>query len=113
MRILVSTIDWEYPSKKREYDPVIWDLEDRNVLLLLYKMIADGIVLEMRIEGESAEALEVIKGMLRGGGSCQQITLSMEKAKDLWLYEEGYEVFLQGEDGYFFVNPIPQPQKFL
>ena len=112
MKVLLSTIDWEYPKQKYEPDPVVWDLEDRNDLFALYKSIADGIVLEMRIEGESEKALDVFRGIILGGGSGRQITLSEERKKKLWLYKEGYECYIQGRDGYFFINPIPQPEKF-
>ncbi len=112
MKVLLSSIDWEYPKEKYIPKPALWDLEDREWLLALYKSIADGIYLEMRIEGESQEALDVFRGILIGGGSCQQITLSDEQKKKLWLYKEGDECYSQDDLAYFFMNPKPQPDKF-
>ena len=112
MKLLLSTIDWKYPEKKYIPKPCLWNLEDRNELLMLYKSIADGIFLEMRIEGKSEKALKIIRGILMGGGSCLQIQLSDELKKKLWLYQDGDECYIQGEQGYFFINPKPQPDKF-
>ncbi|NVM02693.1 MAG: hypothetical protein HWN67_10175 [Candidatus Helarchaeota archaeon] len=112
MKVMLSTIDWEYPDEKYIPKPVMWDLENRNELWVLYKMIADGIVLEMRIEGESQKALDVFRDILMGGGSCREITLSDEQMNNLWLYKEGDDCYIQGDSGYFFMNPKPQPDKF-
>ncbi|MFX1453164.1 MAG: hypothetical protein ACFFCM_20185 [Promethearchaeota archaeon] len=112
MKLLLSTIDWEYPKNKYIPKPDLWNLENRDQLLILYKIIADGIVLEMRIEGESEKALKIIRGILMGGGSCRQTQLSDELKKKIWLYQEGDECYVQGNNGYFFINPKPQPDKF-
>ena len=112
MKLILYSIDWEYPSKKSIPRPDYWDLEDKNQLLMLYKSVADGIYLELRVKGESQKAIDVFRGIVKGGGSGQEVKLTNEEKEKLWLYKEGDECYKQGRDSYFFINPKPQPEKF-
>jgi len=59
-KLLITMIAWEYPSDGRLPVPTIWDLVDKNQLMGLYLALANGIILEMKAEGNSQEALDVL-----------------------------------------------------
>ncbi|MBE7472696.1 MAG: hypothetical protein DPW09_35235 [Anaerolineae bacterium] len=118
MRLRLITIDWEYPENNKIPEPEFLDLSSitQNELIALYSTFANGIILEMKAEGDSEKALEFIRGLALGAGSCRLIEALPEKEKErLWLYEDGYECYMQGNDStaaYIFVNPKPQPDIF-
>ncbi len=107
-------IEWEYPSDGKIPRLDIWDLSDRNAVMALYLALANGVVVEMKAEGDSVEALDVLRGLLQGAGSCSPVTLSTEQKKALWLYKDGYECYQQGITlpAFFFVYPTPRPDTF-
>lgn len=82
--------------------------------MALYLSFANGIILEMKAEGDTDDSLDTLRGIILGAGSCMEVTLSENERNELWLYEEGYECYKQGEKSpaYIFVNPTPQPNKF-
>ena len=107
-------IDWEYPSDGKTPLPIVWDLQKENQLMALYLSFANGIILEMKAEADTDDSLDVLRGIILGAGSCAEFTLSGHEKNKVWLYEEGYECYKQGEKSpaYIFVNPTPQPNKF-
>lgn len=82
--------------------------------MALYLSFANGIILEMKAEGDAEESLDVLRGIILGAGSCTKVALSPEEINEAWLFEEGYECYKQGEESpaYIFVNPTAQPNKF-
>lgn len=113
-KLLITLIDWEYPSDGKSPLPSVWDLERDNQLMALYLSFANGVFLEMKAEGETDDSLDALRGIVLGAGSCTTVTLSTEEKNRLWLYEDGYECYKQGEKSpaYVFINPSPQPNKF-
>ncbi len=112
MKILASVIDWEYPEEREIPTPTVWDLGSENGLLGFVLELANGVVLEMRIEAGNDEELTAVHNLITHTGGGKLITLTPEQKTAVWLYQEGDDCYLQGKDGYFFVNPIPQPDKF-
>ena len=114
MRLLISIIDWKYPSAKENLQPVAWDLKDQNTLMSLILAYGNGIIMELRADGESEEAIQLLRGIATGTGHSNKIELSLKEKENLWLYQEGDECYRQpiSEGGYTFINPKPQPQKF-
>ncbi len=112
MRLLIALIDWRYPAQKTLPTPAVWSLEEEADLVRLYLTVANGLVIELRVEAESAAALEAARGLFTGAG--RAIPLSPEARRQVWLYQEGDEAYQQGDGpgGYFFINPVPQPDKF-
>jgi hypothetical protein len=53
--------------------------------------LGNGIILEMRAEADSHEALDVLRGLVRGTGNCQPVVLDGAQRERLWLYAEGDE----------------------
>lgn len=81
----------------------------------MYLTLANGIILEMKIEGDTVDAINVVRGMLRGVGSTKPVILSDTEKENLWLFEEGFESYRQGKGktpGYIFLGPVPQANKF-
>ena len=82
--------------------------------MALYLFFANGIILEMKAEGDTDDSLDILRGIILGAGSCVAVTLSDVEKKKAWLHEEGYECYKQGDKApaYIFVNPTPQQDKF-
>ena len=64
MRLLLTIIDWDYPDDGKIPRPEHWDLASDTMdrLMPLYLSFANGIIIEMKAEGDSAEALFVFVG---------------------------------------------------
>lgn len=113
MKLLLTLIDWEYPSTKKIPTPELWELNNNNNLMQLYLAFANGIIIELRAIGDCEDAIGVIRGLAMGAGSCKKSELSIEQKDRIWLYQDGDESYIQGnESGFIFVDPIPQPDKF-
>ncbi len=114
MRLLISVIDWEYPSVKKEILPMEWDLQNKETLKSLLLAYGNGIIVELRAEGENEDAIGVLRGVAIGTGNSNRVELSLEEKQRLWLFQEGDECYRQPMEsgGYTFINPIPQPHKF-
>jgi hypothetical protein len=114
MRLLISIIDWEYPSSKEEVQSAIWDMQNQNDLMGLVLSYGNGVILELRAEGENKQAIEILRGIATGTGAGRKIELSSEEKQNLWLYREGDECYRQpvSDGGYTFINPNPQPTHF-
>ncbi|MCP4425951.1 MAG: hypothetical protein GY803_15770 [Chloroflexi bacterium] len=113
MKLLITLIDWEYPANRAIPKPELIDLSVENALLGLVLTLANGVIVEMRVEAPSEEALNGVRNMITGTGGSKLVSLTAPETEELWLYQDGDECYLQGSDGYMFVNPIPQPAKFL
>jgi hypothetical protein len=82
--------------------------------MMLYLAFANGIIIELRAIADTEESLAVIRVLARGAGSCQKVELSEEKKQKVWLYQNGDECYIQGDDfAYIFIDPNPQPNKFI
>ena len=118
MKLRIITIDWEYPQNGQIPEQEILDLSsiNNNDLMAWYLTFANGVIIELKAEGDSEEALQFIRGLALGAGSCKLIDSLPEKEKErLWLFEDGYECYRQGSGpnaAYIFVNPKPQPDTF-
>lgn len=113
-RLRVTMIDWEYPEDGEVPDPAILDLEDASELQMLVLALGNGVVVEARIQAESADALDAVRALLEGVGSCVAHEPSEEDRSRLWLHDDGLECYRQGEDpgGFFFLDPAPRPGAF-
>ena len=114
MKLRITIIDWEYPDDKEELEAQVWDMSDMKTIMDLYLAFANGIILEIKIEGDGEDAVKFIQGIARGAGSCIPYELSIKEKENLWLAHDGYECYKQGSgnSGYVFINPLPQPQYF-
>jgi hypothetical protein len=101
----LTIIDWGYPKEKVIPASVIWVPVKGSSLLVLYLEFANGVINELKAEAETAAGIDLVRGLAMGAGGAHKINLSEEEKKKLWLYEEGYECYLQGKDGYIFINP--------
>ncbi len=114
MKLRILMIDWEYPDDGKPPSPQVLDLAEKGDVMELYMSLANGLIVEMKAEGDSEEALEVLRGLIRGAGNGKQAHLSAQEKAACWLYEEGYECYTQGinDPAYFFVHPVPRPEAF-
>ena len=114
MRLMISMIDWEYPEAKEEIQPILWDLQRKNDLLSLILAYGNGVIIELRAEGEDENIIDALRSIAKGTCSSTKVELSHEEKQKLWLFQEGDECYRQPikDGGYTFINPIPQPQKF-
>jgi len=115
MRLLISMIDWEYPASKDDVKPMLWNFKNKQDLMSLILAYGNGVILELRAEGETEDIIDALRGIAKGTGSSTTIELSQEEKQNLWLYHDGDECYRQPmkDGGYTFINPIPQPQKFI
>lgn len=116
MKLLITIIDWdEYPGDGKIPPPHIWDLSQPNTMTSLIVTFGNGVIGEMKAEGDSVEAIQLLRGIIAGPGACKKVTLQSEEKKRLWLYTDGYECYTQEgtPPGYIFVNPLPQTNKFV
>lgn len=115
MRLIVSMIDWEYPPAKEEILPVLLDIRKWNDLEYLILAYGNGVIVELRAEGENEDIIDALRGIAKGTGASTKVELSQEEKQNVWLYQEGDECYRQPmkDGGYTFINPIPQPQKFI
>jgi hypothetical protein len=113
MRLIVSVIDWEYPPSKEEIQPALLDIRKWNDLESLILAYGNGVIVELRGEGETEDIIDALRGIAKGTGASVKVELSTEEKQSLWLYREGDECYKQPikEGGYTFINPIPQPHK--
>jgi hypothetical protein len=77
------------------------DLDARADLMGLYLMVANGLDGDIRIVGETPEAVAVMRGLLRGAGSCTAI----EAPADAPLYRAGDECYRQHAEARAFLDP--------
>jgi hypothetical protein len=115
LKLLIDVIDWEYPSERGSSQPSVWDLGSKNVPMDLYLALTNGVILEMRVEAGSEEALGFIRGMVKGAGGATSANLSETQKQTLWLYHPGDEVYQQGvkNPGFILIDPVLHPEKFL
>jgi hypothetical protein len=114
MKALIDIIDWEYPQMRETYHPAVWDLSDKDEIYKLVLGLGNGIILELRAEADSEEALRVLRGLFKGVGSCTPVTLTAGQKQRLWYHHEGDECHQQPgkHPGYMMIDPVPRPEKF-
>ena len=112
MKILLTSWYREWRgSEPQVLRPDTFSLDERNTLFALVGSIGNGEFDEACIETDSGEAKECIEGMLCGTGGARRVEPSTD-AEQCRLYRDGYEIYRQGENSYFFVNPVPRPELF-
>jgi hypothetical protein len=79
-RLLIDLIDWGYPEERRSYQPTIEHLSDPDTAMKYILAFGNGIINELRAEGETAEALQAIRGLALGTGACTLVELSADDA---------------------------------
>jgi hypothetical protein len=102
--------DWRGEQPQR-LTPAKLSLDDQKTLFALVVSLGNGDYDEVCIETDSVQAKACIIGLLQGTGNARPIEPT-PAAEQRRLYRAGYEVYLQGESSYFFVNPIPRPELF-
>ena len=102
--------DWR-GAEPQQLVPATLSLTDQRHLTFLAVSLGNGNFDEACFEVESIEVYEGIKGMLLGTGGCTLVGVS-PAIKKCHLYRAGYEVFRQGGDAFFFINPAPRPELF-
>lgn len=118
MKLLLTIIDWEYPEDREPIKPELYDLSANNAdeVMSLYLLFANGVIIELKADGDSEDAIQLIRGLALGAGSCKQLdSLPVEVKERLWLYTDGYECYQQGQGesaAYIFINSIPSLEKF-
>jgi hypothetical protein len=114
MKLLLDLIDWEYPSKRRDFQPELWNLGDQDKVWKLVLAFGNGIILELRAEGDTEEALHALRGLALKTGACKPLLLSEDERAKVWLYRAGDEAYRQPNNsaGYVFIDPVPRPEKF-
>jgi hypothetical protein len=112
MKILLTSwyTEWRGP-KPQVLNPEVLSLENERILFALVVSLGNGDYDQVCIESDSTEAKEGIEGLLCGTGKAQRVGLS-SAATQCRLYRAGYEIYIQGGNSYFFVNPIPRPELF-
>jgi len=109
MKATLRVIDWEYPATRCTPPAETVDLE--NDLMNLYLEIANGVVLEMLAQGDSPEAVTILRNLICGAGSGRTVELTPAEKEQLWLFTPGCEVYKQGgrdsDGGFFFLDPNP------
>ena len=71
---------------------------------LLYLIVANGIDSELRLAADSPDAIEALRGLLRGPGGCSPC----DPPPGATLYRPGDECFRQTPNGHAFVDPVPR-----
>ena len=90
-----------YPIVNGGTDNLTWDLtRDMQSILLGF---GNGIFLEMRVIGDSEEALKRFRAIMKAGGYDETTPKSQA-----WLYQSGDECY----GGFVFIDPKPQATLF-
>lgn len=80
-----------------------FDLVVEQSLQLLVLLFGNGLEGDVRLEGETADAVEVLRGLVLKVGSCQPI----DPPTDSPLYQPGDECFRQHATARVFLCPTP------
>ena len=80
-------IDWAYPAERKAPSPEVIDLSQKSDLMSLYLSLANGVIVEMKAEADSEEALGALRGLIEGAGSGVRHALSAQEKAACWLYE--------------------------
>jgi len=92
--------------------PSILPLDNDKILFALVVSVGNGDYDEVCIETDSTEAKACITNMLCGTGNAKLVDRPSAVVEHCALYRPGYDIYLQGRDSYFFVNPTPRPELF-
>jgi hypothetical protein len=100
--------DWA-TNEAQHLKPVVIDLNNDRQCLFLIVSLGNGNYYEVCFECDSVEAQECLHGLLTGTGGAKRVQHN-ESALQCKLYRSGYHFYVQGDDAYFFVNPVLDPQ---
>ncbi len=114
MKLVLSLIDWEYPEDGKADEPSVWDLDNANSIMGLVLEFGNGVIIEMRADGDCEDALEALRGLAIGTGRCTLAETITPEIKKAWLYKEGYDCYIQPTTppAYIFISPHPNPALF-
>jgi len=110
MKLLVDLIKTDYPNdgiKNGSYKPRVWDFQRTNVLMGWMTTFNNGSIVEMRVVGGSADAINFVRQTADVSGCPAPIELEAGEIGRLKLYHEGDECYRQRTGGYIFLNPVP------
>src|SRR5688572_10418468 len=82
----------------------IWDLSDRQELYGIFLGFGNGVFDEMRVVGDSPEALNLFRGIMRSGGYS---AAPLAGSSRYGLYQPGDECFAS----FVFIDPTPRPEQ--
>jgi hypothetical protein len=77
----------------------------RDHVMLLVLLFGNGLEGDIRLTGNTAEAVEIARGLVLGTGSCRRV----EPRPDSPLYREGDECYVQAPSTLVFLDPRPEP----
>jgi hypothetical protein len=111
MRILLT--DWlrEWRGHPPEIRPEFLDLSKHSHAWCLVLIAGNAPHDEHCVEVDSTGALAAVRGVLMGTGRAKQIDDSAA-TRARRLYRPGYDIYQQGDDIFWFVNPVPRPGLF-
>lgn len=112
MRIVLTT----WPRRGKGAEPSLptteWvDLADPRHLFLLVVMLGNGEFDEVLVQADSAEAVEVVRGLLTGTGGASLTPVGEDDAASP-AFRTGHALYKQLDAGRFFVDPDPRPELF-
>jgi hypothetical protein len=111
MKILLTEWfrDWR-GAEPQLLKPGALSLADDKILFALTVSLGNGDYDEACIETDSERAKECILGLLQGPGNAKRSAhVSVETYR---LFRPGYDVYVQGQNSYFFLNPFSRPELF-
>jgi hypothetical protein len=83
----------------------VWDLADRHIIYRLFLGFGNGVFGDMRVIGDSDEALQLFRGIMRSGGYQAGHISEPQRHR---LYQAGDECY----GGFVCVDPTPHPEAF-
>lgn len=112
MKILLTEwfSDWRHAEPQKP-NSVVLDLEDEKALFYLAVSLGNGTFDQARFEQDSKDAYRFVVNLLKGTGGAS-LTQPDEASMQSALYRENYEIYRQGLDAFFFVDPQPRPELF-
>jgi hypothetical protein len=86
------------------------DLSVKNLQMYIILNLGNGNFDDTCFEVDSDEALHWIRNLLCNTGGAVRVTDVAAGPRK--LYRVGYEIYRQGDEAFFFVNPEPRPDLF-
>lgn len=103
--------EWRH-AKPQRLDPVVLDLREEKAPFYLVVSLGNGSFDQACFEHDSLDAYRFVVDLLGGTGGATRVQPEGSCVQSV-LYRTGYEVYQQGQDAYFFVDPQPRPELFV
>jgi hypothetical protein len=91
--------------------PAVLDLVQERHRMALIVALGNGTFDEACIEVDSSEARDWVRGAMTGTGGADRVEPTASAAA-CRLFRAGYEIYRQGQDAFFFLNPLPRAELF-